>query len=310
MSPITCRGLAIVLSALLLAQPAPAAPPTAPAAPPPTATPTTPPPVAISRDEEAVIPELDLKDGTLEDLIAILQKADPSFKAVVFREKGVGPDVPRIRLQVKGASRQQILDLLSVRHNNVESRKLAGGPEAIHTFRVSRPANGNTVEAPPYVRVYPLAAAIQRLIETRPEGDAKNAKPLSQKEALNRVLSLVQAVSSTQESPDGTPSLQVHEDTQTLIVRATTPEHRVLEETLAALTKRSASDRELEVAKENMLRNLDRGKQREAELEVALDRLQKREETHVQEILEKAQQIERLKVRVEELERRAGSVKP
>lgn len=252
------------------------------------------------RDEDVLVPEVDLQEASLEELIAILQKGDPTFKALVFRDNGVSPEIPRIDLKVKGASRKQILDLLSFRNRNIEMVPLAGGPELIHTFQVARPANGRVIEAAPYVKVYPLSAAVQRIVSVKPEGDAK---PPSQKEALDHVLSLIKAAAGAQESPDGPPLLQVHAETQVLIVRGTTFQHQVLDDVLTALTKRTAPDRELEAAR-------DRESQvavRVRDLMDANERLKKSEDSHIQDILEKTQQIERLKVRLEELEKRVSS---
>jgi len=112
-------------------------------------------------------------------------------------------------LKVKGASRQQILDLVSLRNRpNLALTKLAGGPEVIHTFQVSRPPNRGVIEAAPYVKVYPLSAAVAT--DRRCQGPEADAKPLSQKEALDHVLSLIKAAVGAQESPDGPPLLQVH----------------------------------------------------------------------------------------------------
>src|SRR5260221_4626649 len=90
---------------------------------------------AALRDQEVLVPEVDLQAASLEDLIAVFQKGDPTFKALVFRDNGVSPEIPRIDLKVKGASRQQILDLVSLRNRaNIAITQLAGGPEVNQTF--------------------------------------------------------------------------------------------------------------------------------------------------------------------------------
>ena len=268
------------------------------------ATPAPPPPVVVHEpppDEAVVLTDLDVRGGTLEDLIAFLQKNDPNFKAVVYRDAGVPAHTPAVSLKVKGASRRQILDLLQLRNQNLQITKLEGGPAPIHAFHVTRPQSAQAVDAPPYVRVYPLAAAVQRIVETRPDDGGKAP---TQKDALDRVLSLIKAAASAQESPDGPASLQVHAETQVLIVTGTTPQQRIIDDVLSALTRRPTGERELESAKEAVDAAREQGKRREMELMDAIERLKKSEEMHTQDILDKTQQIERLKVRLEDLERR------
>jgi hypothetical protein len=89
-----------------------------------------------------------------------------------------------------------------------------------------------------------------------------------------------------------------------LIVKGTTFQHQVLEDVLAALTKRTAPERDLEAA--TLMAAHEQDKRREAELTDALERSKKSEDAHVHDILEKTQQIERLKVRLEELEKRVS----
>src|SRR4051812_22963130 len=87
-------------------------------------------------DEQSIVPDLDLHSVPLEDMITVLQKADPNFKALVFVDSGAIS--PRITLKVKGASRQQILELVTMRNPTIEMTLIRGGPAIIHTFQVVR----------------------------------------------------------------------------------------------------------------------------------------------------------------------------
>src|SRR2546421_876532 len=51
--------------------------------------------------DDTLVPEVNLQNTKLEELIDFLQAAVPSFKAVVIRDEGVGEESPVIRLRLK-----------------------------------------------------------------------------------------------------------------------------------------------------------------------------------------------------------------
>src|SRR5690349_14817405 len=58
-------------------------------------------PVVSSDLEDKIIPEISFQNVSLDDMVAFLQDTVPHYKAVVFRDPDVGPDLPMVNIRLK-----------------------------------------------------------------------------------------------------------------------------------------------------------------------------------------------------------------
>ncbi len=197
----------------------------------------------LGRDR--VLPDVALDGVSLEDMVQYLQSQSPNFKAIVVREPGDEGGYPMVRIRIKDVSVGLLLELLTTSYPGIDISTIDGKGGPIHVIRVVRqegdkPKTG--ADASDGVRVYRLSAAIEQLVQTRAESqlfpapDEDKAKPApARKEALNNILALVKAALTLTDGDRNPPTLQVHEETQTLLFKGTQRQREVVEDALAAL---------------------------------------------------------------------------
>jgi hypothetical protein len=293
---------------------------------------------------DSIVPELSLQGVQLRDMVEFLQDTVPNFKAVVFRDPGVPDDEPTVTLRLKKVALSQILALLTTAYPNLEIQEIGGAGGTIYCIKVhSRntevqlqpgggPAAGPGMGAAAFgggavmagmpmmaasgVKVYPLTETVEGLISAKPEPPKDRAA--AGKEALNQVLSLIKAtMAQATESGTAAPTLQLHEETQTLIFKGTPAQREALESVLAALPTRSPAVNEAnkwkstaQAVEEKYRIELTRRERQAEDARMEADRLRKLLEDREQQSIKQAQDIERLRVRLEEIERQQQQQPP
>jgi hypothetical protein len=220
---------------------------------------------------DSIVQDLNLQGAQLPDMVGYLQEVVPNFKGVVFRDPGVPDDEPAVTMHLKKIAVSQILALLTTAYPNLEIQEIGGAGGTIYCIKVHpRGAEGQlqpgggpaaipALGAIPFggggggmpmmpvasgVKVYPLTETVEGLISAKPE--APKDRAAAGKEALNQVLSLIKAtMAQATESGTAGPTLQLHEETQTLIFKGTPAQREALESVLAALPTRSPAVNEV-----------------------------------------------------------------
>jgi hypothetical protein len=298
---------------------------------------------ADSSVTETLIPELSFQGTQLEDAIDFLQDSIPNFKAMVIRDSGVAAEVPTIRMKLKKVSLDQFLELLTTAYPGVEVSPVSGAGGTVYVIKVHLTdqqwrnrhglggidglggggpgaagvgggGGGGASQPDVGVRVYALGQYINYVVAARAE--VPKDKAAANKEALNQILSLIKAaLAQVGDASAPQPVIQVHEETQTLIVKGNTEQHGVLEEALAQLMPRqSDADRK----RQDEPRSTDVSTQREkasqqdrlAEMEKMLQSARKQLEERDKMASSQAAEIEHLRVRLEAMERAKNSNDP
>jgi hypothetical protein len=199
--------------------------------------------------EEKVLPEVKFDGVRLEDVVDFLQDvSNGKYRAVVVHRGNA--EGPMVTMRLKNVSIAQIMNVLVTAYPGIEIVPVDGPTGPVHVITIS-PAPGQAgapgggeaeagVELERAVRVYRLAGIVDGI--TRPgvafsgpaARDSKEAK-----EALNNVLSLIKATVQLT-SPREAPTLQVHEETQTLIFKGSPQQRQAIEDVLAALESNKA----------------------------------------------------------------------
>jgi hypothetical protein len=159
------------------------------------------------------------------------------------------------------------------------------------------------------VKVYPLTETVEGLLSAKPE--QPKDRTAAGKEALSQVLSLIKAtMAQATESGTAAPTLQLHEETQTLIFKGTPVQREALESVLGALPTRSPAVNEAnkwkttaQATEERYRLELSRRERLAEDARMEADRLRKLLEDHEQQSIKQAQELERLRVRLEEIEK-------
>jgi hypothetical protein len=296
-------GLALICCAACLS-PARAAEPAKPA---------TPPSASPPFDPAAIVPELNVDNVRLEEVVDYLQDSVPGFKAVVVRDAGVSEGFPSIRIKLKRVAMSQFFQLLPVAYPSITMDEIPGPPNIIYCFRVhadpeAHKLNGaGSLESSSNVRVYPLADLALMLGKTRPIENAAAAT----KDGLNQILSLIKATLTQAGDSGPAPQLQVHEETMTLIFKGSALQRDAVESVLDALQgKRRVEDPAAQAFKsqrDDLAKTLaaekDRNAERVAELSDEIEKLRKRVEERQDAFLKQVEESERLKIRLEEMKR-------
>jgi hypothetical protein len=267
LSPILLLSAAAAVPTLARAAAEPAvgtAAPTTTAAP---AAATVPPTTATAGDAkqaeagdglDAVLPKVDFNNVPVEDVVQFLQDVDGKFRAVVVR-KGVRTGPP-VTMKLQNVTVRQILDVLTTAYEGVELHPVDGptGPIFVVTLRPPNPGGEPGVAGPADggqgVRVYRLAGIIEAMLNgggwepkgDRPNRDGQRPPPLAAGDrakyttaAMNDVLSLIKATLQLTDAGEA-PTLQVHEETQTLIFRGTPAQQAAVEDVMLAMESNRA----------------------------------------------------------------------
>ncbi len=286
---------------------------------------------------ETIISEINFQGVKLEEVIEYLQDGIPNFKAVVIRDGPMSEDVPLVRMRLKKVALGQFMELLTTAYPGIEIPEIPGVGGPIYLIKVhateapqSQPGgalgNGGAAPTTSGVRVYALGQYIKYLVAARPEAPKEIA--VANKEALNQILSLIKAtLAQVGDSGSPQPAIQVHEETQTLIVKGTVEQQSVLEDVLGQLIptqsdaerrRQAEADRvtsQLKDRERDMASTLSREKahyqERLVDLEQMLDATRKQLAERDTMAARNAAELERLRVRLEAMERgKSGGNEP
>jgi hypothetical protein len=213
----------------------------------------TPAPATQQTDIEAtVLPELAFDSMPFDDVLDFLRHKVNGFNAVAVRDPGAPPGYPLLtNLKLRDVSLGQFMEFIEKSYRGVHVERIQGtersgplfvihidaveqpGPPAGMIAGGAAPVGGGPGMQPeePAVSVYRLSTIISALAETKSAG----SEPEKSKQALNDVLSLVQAaLEQTGEKPK-TSVLKVHEPTQVLVFKGTPQENAIVREVLETL---------------------------------------------------------------------------
>jgi hypothetical protein len=261
-----------------------------------------------------VVPELNFQGVALDDAIRFLQDMVPSFRAVVMREPGVPAGYPELTIRLRKVEVGQVLSLIQSGYPEVEIKPIdskSGTVQCIIVRASDRIQNrGKWEKGPPGgVRIYRLTGAVESLVAANPETAAKDA--------VNQVLSLMKAALDQGGKADGAPVLQIHEQTQTLIFKGSAEQRACLEDVLAALDanasreerKQAEWNERLAEAQRQLQLEKARGEEALLRLRDDLQEMRRRLQDQERIAMERAVEVERLKVRLE-AERKGPNPKP
>ncbi len=275
----------------------------------------TPPPAKRGADVmEKVVPDINFNDVTLEQAIDFLQEAVPDLKAVIVRDTGVQADCPRVKLKLKGLSLAQLWGVLKLSYPELMLKQVdAPGPGVVWHIRVI--SNNAPVEAAATsVRIYRLTPIVEGLAVKAGKNDAD-----AEKHALNHVLSLIKAaLEQAAIKTETPPTLQVHEETLTLIFKGNENQTGIVESVMQSFSPTNdaetakiaemrqrveATERDREKLMDVTRMEKDRAAELLARLTKELD--QSREVLKEQQNLatERALEAEKLKLRLEDAEK-------
>jgi hypothetical protein len=247
---------------------------------------------------DTILPEVKFHGAKLEEVLDFLQDQTKDFRAVVIRQPGAEQG-PEITLRLRNVSLGQLMEVITTAYGNVLEVLAVDGPRGpVQVVTVHGPDNGvapgpngggglnfggaHAAEAERSVRVYRLTGIIEDMVRRGADGrlfqdDAEQAaRATKQKEALNNILSLVKSALQLTD-PREAPTLQVHEETQTLIFKGSAPQRLALEDVLSAMESHQAvrSDTPSERTKDAVKQARAEAEQVKFEAKAEADRLRK-----------------------------------
>jgi hypothetical protein len=223
-----------------------------------------------------LLPEVNVKDIPLPDLIDYLRDVDPSFQAVVAYDPGANAGEPKIQeLRLKNVSAESVLKLLSQTYPRISLQEVPpekGANTKIWTVRVeadpnnpfARGGGGAAGAAGGFVPGIEMAGgigpegqpagatvvtAVHRLREIVDDLAPPNGGAAERKTALESVLSLVQAALETgggggaKRQKAAGVELKLHEATETLIFHGPLEQSGIVAQALETLAPRRAGER-------------------------------------------------------------------
>ncbi len=178
------------------------------------------------RHDVVLLDEIRFKDTSLPKVIEFLRSADPGFQVVLAGDPGASPDSFIIsELDLRKVSASQVLEALQMAYQRVKVAFTDDDPP-VWTVRILYDRGLGPEEI---TSVFRLREAIDRVQEDMKIEDRVKAR--------GAVLQLLEnALRMSPGRPEASAALQLHEATDTLLVRATMQEMRTLSEALQALT--------------------------------------------------------------------------
>ena len=173
-----------------------------------------------------VLPNINIQGGSVEDVIDLLRQQDSTLQIMVARDPDAPSKLPDIHLKLKNVTAADVLKVLSVAYSDIELVPSNDSPIVV----VKVHAIPGAIAPPQVVRVYSLSVGVQGLKAINAYGTDK---------ALVDAMSLVQAALA-QTPQSAAPTLQVHEATMTLIVKATTDQQETVAAAIKALQANAA----------------------------------------------------------------------
>jgi hypothetical protein len=229
--------------------------PTPPLAPAPPTPPTAGPPLAPQQEPAAIegepLPAQKLQ-GPLDEILNQIKDKSKGFNSVIVRSPGVPESYPTLApLTANGVTIGQFLQFIKTSYPGVEISRIDGPNDPLYVIRIAlgnvppwqlpgMPGNSQPVVDPttgaamglppqPTVKVYPLGNIVRAL------ADGKTGNGDHTKQALDDVLSLVQATLDQAGASKDQTSIKVHEPTLSLVFRGSPDKIALLDELLATL---------------------------------------------------------------------------
>jgi len=226
---------------------------------------------------DELVPKLDADGVRLGDFVTMLSDQWTDVQIVQF--SGPWQDLTLPSLHLRNVTREQVLMLLGNMYPDLfihplqENTGLFGGSGNIHGKDVWVFQQVQSASAPVRTRVsaFGLTQTVDRLLFHRmvvaaisePEAHVKGEKSSqiqgpdkdAEQKALKDVLSLIQATLDQSAEPDITPTVMLHEPTETVLVKGTPSQIAAVEQALQALdtstSERSLESKLLQVTSEN-----------------------------------------------------------
>lgn len=272
---------------------------------------------------DQVLADVSFADAPLGDVVDFLRDNVSGFKVTVIRAPDSETD-PKISLRLHQVSLRQVLSVITkacpVELDSVPPQ--ASTDSAITVLRILE--TQHSPAASPSVRVYHLVSVTESLRPTAADAPPEKADE-HRKAALNDLLSLIKAAIA--QVGGSAPVLEIHEATQTLIFKGSLDQRAALEDVLDALdpnrgskysvvrdrdiqlqkqmmegakSQLAAAKAEVDAAKSDVERQQRMAEERMAELRARNQELQKNLQDQQQRFLQQVEEIERLKIRLEE----------
>ena len=220
--------------------------------------------------QEKVLPSLDLQAVPLSDFLDFVSQLVPGFQYVIVRDAGVPNDFPTLpSMKLKKVTFGQVMSIIQeaiplIETHPVESEKGA----VVHVFKIhgTSPRAGAGPDGNAGLssgrcgggaggaecagnaagtesgwrlgagRVRQADQAAKQAARKKIADDYHAAVKASQTNALNAVLSLIKAALAQAGDGSVSPIVQIHEETQTLIVRGSPEQISAVQKALEALT--------------------------------------------------------------------------
>jgi len=191
------------------------------------------------------------KPTPLDEVLASIRAADPTFNSVVVRDVGVPEAYPTLpAMTLKNVTVGQFLQFVRSSYPGFDCMRIDGPTGALYSVRIS--AEGDNARRAMgaqdrnRLHLYRLTEVIQgqaaEIISRNPKADKTEAQVIADvnKEATAQVLSLLQAALD-QTDEDGASVLKMHEPTMTLMFKGSDAKQDILEEALSTLKPRNGS---------------------------------------------------------------------
>jgi hypothetical protein len=243
---------------------------------------------APAGDHPKLLPEVNVKDVPLTDLIDLLRDVDPTFQAVVSYEPGATRGQPQIQeLRLRNVSVESVMKLLSESYPQINIGSVTeDGTGKVWTIRVShdqRQPSGPPIGRPGGQGLFggesggggggvPVqeagdVTAVFRLREIVDDLAPINGGAAGRKSALESIVSLVQTTLETggASKPGGfkgaarhEATLKLHEGTETLIFHGSSEQSGLVVQALDTLQPRSENNRSTQAALNRLTGEINR----------------------------------------------------
>jgi hypothetical protein len=170
-----------------------------------------------------VLPEVKFDSVSIYDALGFLQDVSPGFEAVVVRDGAEPSDAHTVTMDLKNVTVQQVLEVLQLaNYSTLDIRPVdeGRGPSSIYVVRGKEPR--------------PAPATVLRVYRLEPVIEAMRGNGASKNKPLDDILSLIEATLS-QVPGQSKPTLQVHEETKTLIFKGSSEQMEAVNQALEAL---------------------------------------------------------------------------
>jgi hypothetical protein len=198
-------------------------------------------PDADAKAEPNLIPEITLTGIPFSDVVNYLRDVDPAFQAVVSYAPGVDSSEPVIQdLRLKKVSADSVVEVMAAAYPQLRVAKdetariwiIHVEPDPRQRRRDEGGGGEEGDKGKTYTNVYRLREIVDEMIDVAPNG---NAKEDARKNALDSVLSLLQAAIETQGEAKSPAAIKVHPATETLVFKGTSDQANLIDQALANL---------------------------------------------------------------------------